>query len=119
MGNQQKHRKDKRRTIRFPVLNDYHVNVVYTSDIKKAALKSDKTRLVANGDRITNCDAITIHVMDEPESTIIFQHDASFGIIAHECWHVIRRMFEYFEMHLDSENVAYHLGYLVDQVVAI
>jgi hypothetical protein len=41
------------------------------------------------------------------------------GTIAHESWHAILNMLVRVGADLDNEVVAYHLGYLVDEIVKL
>lgn len=51
-----------------------------------------------------------------PCSLLILHEGCSPGIVAHECWHAIRRMLNNLDVGLENETVAYHLGYLVNRV---
>ena len=53
---------------------------------------------------------------DKGVGTIFLVYNTDAGTIAHECWHCVKRMFEYVGAHLDNELVAYTLGYLVNEV---
>lgn len=59
-------------------------------------------------------DAVTVHVEDTM-SFIFLPKDAKAGTIAHECWHAIHHMMNTFGVEVESETIAYHLGYLVEQ----
>jgi|SRR5690348_16273695 len=100
-------------TIEFPVFSYYIVHVEVTSDIKKTAAKYEQTRNIPD---LENGDAWSIHPANENFSFIFLKPNPSVGTIAHECWHVVKRMMDYMGVELDSETVAYHLGYLVDKV---
>jgi hypothetical protein len=64
-----------------------------------------------------NTNAIAVHEDDGNFSFIFFPYDVSVGTIAHERWHVIRNMMKFVGIELDSETVAYHLGYMVNHIV--
>ena len=49
-------------------------------------------------------------------SFVFLPYSASVGSIAHESWHVVRRMMEHAGVELDNEAVAYHLGFLVNKI---
>lgn len=106
-------------TIEFPVFSNYIVHVEVTKDIKKAMQKYPSTQPVCNCDGSKmegDNDAVTVHVSNENFSFIFLHPNCSVGTIAHECWHAVKGMMEYMGVELDSETVAYHLGYLVDKV---
>ena len=62
-----------------------------------------------------HCDAMTLH-NDGPVIFVFLKSSASVGTIAHESWHAVRHMLGTLGVDLDSETVAYHLGYLVDKI---
>lgn len=101
-------------TIEFPVFSDFIVHVEITSNIRAAIEKYPGIKHLADKSD-DDCDAATLHT----EGTICFlflKPNVSVGTIAHESWHVIKYMFEVVSVDLDSETVAYHLGFIVDQV---
>jgi hypothetical protein len=99
--------------ITFPVFDNYAVHIEKTSDIMKSMEKYPATKHVEPGE---HTEAITVHVADDPCSYIFLPHNAAVGTIAHEAWHVVRRMLEYVGADLENENVAYHLGFLVNRI---
>lgn len=99
--------------IEFPVFMDYVIHVEVTSDIYKSMSKYPATENIPSDD---TTHAITVHVDDEPFTFIFLPHNVSVGTVAHESWHAIRRMMNYVDVELDSETVAYHLGYLVNRI---
>ena len=99
--------------VEFPVFMDYVVHVELTSNIYKSMSHYPATKEIPN-DGTTH--AITVHAHDEPFTFVFLPYNVSIGTIAHESWHVIRRMMGYCDIELDSETVAYHLGYLVNKI---
>lgn len=99
--------------VEFPVFSGYLVHVEVSSDNKKAMAKYPQTKEISHDD-IT--DAMTVHVKNENLSFIFLKYNSSVGTIAHECWHAVNRMMGYMGIELDSETVAYHLGYLTNEV---
>jgi hypothetical protein len=95
------------------VFSDYIVHVEVTSDIVRAMKKYKHTKNVEDS---RDDEACSVHVKNENMSFIFLPLNAKAGTVAHECWHVVQRMMEYMGVELDSETVAYHLGYLVDEV---
>jgi len=105
--------KAKIKKIKFPIFSDYLVHVELISDLGKALAKYDETREVSG---IEGSGAMTIHVKDECRSFIFIKQRCSLNIVAHESWHAVRRMMIHMGVELDSETVAYHLGYLVEEI---
>ena len=99
--------------VEFPVFMDYLVHVELTSDVLKSMKKYPQTKDIPD-DATTH--AISIHVQDAPLSMVFLPYNVSVGTIAHESWHVVKRMMGYCDVDLDSETVAYHLGYLVNKI---
>jgi len=105
----------KLKIIEFPIFSGYLVHVEVTSDIFKSMRKYPCTRGISQED-LKNTHAMCVHD-DDGHHTFVFLHpSASAGTITHESWNVVRRMFKVMGVKLDSETVAYHLGYLVDQI---
>jgi hypothetical protein len=104
--------KTKIKVIRFPVLCDYEVHIEVTNDMSASVLKYKYTKNVD----VKNTTACAVHVDGEALSFIFLPFNASPGTIAHESWHVIRRMVSYIGAELDNEMVAYHLGYITNEV---
>ena len=105
--------RSKIKHVEFPVFVNYSVHVEVTDDIKRSMQKYEQTKNVPFGDDTL---AITVHVEDNGLSFMFLPYGGPVGIIAHESWHVIKRMMDYLGVELDSETVAYHLGYLVEKV---
>lgn len=104
---------NKIKKVRFPALCNYLVHVEFTADIAKTLLKYPETR---NVDMTSCTTGLAIHVRDDAHSFLFIYHKSNAGTIAHESWHVVRRMMEFADVDLENEVVAYHLGYLVNQV---
>jgi hypothetical protein len=105
--------KSKIKIVRFPVFSNYTVHVEITSDIIKAMKKYKYT------ENIEGCeayDACSVHVENENMSFIFLPLDVNAGVVAHECYHVVHNIMEYVGAALDSEVIAYHLEYLVNEV---
>jgi hypothetical protein len=103
--------------VEFPVFCGYICHIEVTSDLKKSLLKYPETKKVAEEEEVTSdAKALTVHAVNEAFSFIFLPHNASVGDIAHESWHVVKHMMEHVGVKLDSETVAYHLGFLVNKV---
>lgn len=98
--------------VEFPVFADYCVHIEVTNDLRRAMDLYPATKVVPLEPGV---GAITVHKVEENFSFIFLQYKSSVGDIAHECWHAVNRMLKSLGVELDSETVAYHLGYLVNR----
>jgi hypothetical protein len=108
--------KDRFTTIEFPVLSYYVVHVEITVDIRAAMKKYKNIKDLADEDFPGDNPACAVHVKGENFSFMFFRPNPSINAIAHESWHVVRRIMDHLGADLDNEMVAYHLGYLVEKV---
>jgi hypothetical protein len=97
--------------IEFPVLSKYTVMVNVSKDIKKSILEFPGS----DGECKDGVEAMTF-AQDEPLSIIFLTPSVSVGTIAHEAWHAVEAMMKFTGAEIESEMVAYHLGYLVDKI---
>lgn len=107
--------RERKKTIKFPVWSDYTVHVIITQDFITSA------KFHCDEDIKTSYKALTVHIGDDndsetKESFIFLTPDCDISSLVHECWHVIFHMMTYFEAKFEDEVVAYHLGYLTQQV---
>lgn len=107
-------------TVEFPVLSNYIVHVEVTSNLKRSMMRYPPAAAAVKHfeDRDESLgEAITIHMNEDDGFSFIFlPYNVSTGTIAHESWHVIKHMMDHCDIKLDSETVAYHLGYLVNEI---
>lgn len=96
----------------FPVFGSYVLHIEITTDMQASLSKYPQTKSI-DADR---SPGITVYVKNEGMGFIFLKHRAGPGEIAHEAWHAVKHMLEYFGVDLDSEVVAYHLGYIVDRI---
>ena len=108
-------KKDKVKTVKFAVFNDYKVKIVLTRDLDKALLSFKHTADVESGGETTG--GITVHVDCERLSYIFIPYGSSTGSMAHEAYHAVQRMLKNCSIELKNEVVAYHLGYLMNEIV--
>lgn len=108
----EKELKSRHINIKFPVLGEYRVRVVVTSDLKKSL---EQHGIPADADD-NSTYAMAVHEDGTGYSAIFLPYGANISSVVHESWHVIRRMMEYLGIELDNETVAYHLGYLTEKV---
>lgn len=90
----------------------YTVWVIVTSDICKAACKIRAAENPRERAFYESAGALSMHAQDQPISYILLTPNATVEHIAHEVWHVVRKMFFYVDAELENELVAYHIGYL-------
>lgn len=108
----------REKELSFPVFSAFPMLIVVTPDEDIAPTVSyicDRDFNREPSLRAT-CDACT---MTAASRTYLFfkKKDATPGTIAHEAWHAIYHMLKDFAgAEIEDETVAYHLGYLVDQI---
>ena len=107
--------KSRVKVITFPVLCDYIVHVEVTTDMK-ATFKKYKTPREDWKEEYDNGNAFTSRAKSNPVTFIFVRPNVSTGTIAHECWHAVVNIFEYVGANIDNELMAYHLGYLTNEV---
>jgi len=96
----------------FPIFAHYTIHVVFTENLVKSRM-----------DRYGDAGAAGSGQTQAMSSTatggighLFFPPLARAGVIAHEAWHGIYRLFEWAGVELENETIAYHLGYLVNQI---
>ena len=105
--------KTRKTRIIFPVFSNYAVCVIVTSDTHKAALKYPHLKSLAeNGETEGPC----VFSSNTHRCYMFLPPNANIRTVAHESWHAIKGMFNFMEINLDHECVAYHLGYLTQKV---
>lgn len=107
--------KEKEFCVKFPIFN-YLVFVIYSNDVKKSRISRNE-RLGVD-DPPLNEHVRALHSYDHlhPNGFIFVNYNVSPGVLAHECFHALWRMFEWIGAKHDNETFAYHLGYLIDYV---
>ena len=102
--------------IEFPVFG-YNIYAVYTEDIQTS--RDKRANLIGALDEVLLPTVDGMHSYNKlnTEGWIFFTPFSSTGTIAHECFHALWQMFEYFGANLENEIVAYHLGYLLDIIL--
>ena len=96
----------------FEVMSNYCVRIIFTEDFNKSA----KSRLGYAPQQET-ADAFCFHCKGDGKSYLFLKLDSPEGTIAHECWHIIFRMFNHCGVRdFDDETTAYHLDHMVEQV---
>lgn len=96
------------RNISFPVWRTY-IKICFTPDVNASIKWRD------NSYTHTDTEAMCMY-SDSASCCLVLAMDAPPAIIAHECWHAIRKMLANQGAELENEVIAYHLGYLVGEV---
>lgn len=105
--------KRRIKVIDFPVFASYVVHIEVTSDLRRSMSRYPQTEMIDVDD---DTHAMAVHEAHNGMSFMFLPYNSTPGTIAHESWHIILRMMDYLGVENDSETMAYHLGYLVDQV---
>lgn len=92
----------------------WRIWIVFTDDPEAYGRK-----IGGSEDESGTTNALCLHYPSEMKTEVVLKLNATHGTIAHECWHAVRHMLLQLDAGLDNEVVAYHLGYVVDQVYDI
>lgn len=96
--------------VRFPVTANYCVRIIVTDHIANSFEKR-----LGEGKIDGSTDGCCYH--DHKGTTWMFlSPKITAGTVAHESFHVMYELLDYIGSKLENEIVAYHLGYLVDQI---
>lgn len=106
---------EKVKKIKIPTY-EYTFHIVKTDNINKSRSKRDN--IIGNKwDWSPTIGGLHSYNESYPEAFIFLNPKETPGIIAHECYHGISRMFEYIGADsVDEEIMAYTLGDIIDQV---
>lgn len=104
------------RKVSFPVFG-YSIYIIYTDNIEQS--RKLKCNEIGAMDELMGPYVDGLHSYNniEPDGFVFFRPDSTMGTITHECFHAIHRLFKWIGAKVENEIMAYHLGYLVDQVV--
>lgn len=105
--------KEKKMKFKIELFGNYIVQVIITDDLPQT-LKNRWPDTYSN--EPDNTHAICLHFDDNLESTMVLGMKMKVGTIAHESWHVVRRMYQELGVELDNEAVAYALGFITQKV---
>ena len=104
--------KEKKRNFSLSIFGGYQVRVVLTNDLNQSLEKHGFT-----GDEPKDTAGLALHCEKHMHSYIFLQlKEPEPGYIAHESWHVVKRICDHLGIKLDNEVVAYLLGYIVEKV---
>ena len=88
------------------------VSVMFCDDVKATMAK-----IHPEIGRVDDAEALIYKYTRQAKSEIFIKFDAKVGSITHEAFHAVWNIFEYHGMKRDDEAMAYHLGYLVEEIV--
>jgi len=115
MANKKDKLKEEHGSTDFEVFG-WRVFFIYTSNVKETR-EALSHKVGALETSLENCPALHSYNAKLNDSFVIFNNTATIGDLAHECFHVLWRMFISHGVELDNETTAYHLGFLVDKIV--
>lgn len=105
---------EKSKLIKIPALGR-DVRFVYTNDIPASRIAHSKKLGELDYKIGKNVDGLCAY--NDDELYMFISPKATLGVVSHEVYHVVCRMFDYIGVEdYDEELVAYHLGYIVDEV---
>lgn len=103
---------EREKIIEFPVFN-YTVHLVITWDVTQSRMnRSDALGPLEPG----LCSALHSYKEDESVSYLFLPVNAKPGVVVHEAWHCIWRIWDWIGADFENEVVAYHIEYLVDKI---
>ncbi len=108
---------EKEHFINLPVFG-YYFYIVVTTDV--IASRKSRNDILGKVDE-SKPPSVAMCSQGEGEkcsyySYIFLKPDASAGNISHEVYHAICNMFHYIGAEHEDEILAYHIGYLVDEI---
>ena len=104
--------------LRFPVMSNFKVSVVLAEDLKSAAFYIADRDYLREPNPGEGAEAFTVTSPTGGYSTIYLKPDSEMGTIAHESYHAVCNLLKFIGAEQEPEVVAYHLGYIVDAIVA-
>lgn len=103
--------------IEFPVFN-YTIYICYTTDIEASRLRRNDILGTLNQPLSKYVDGLYSYDKNDPFNSFIFINpSSSVGVISHEYFHALWRMFEEMGANLENETFAYHLSYGLDKIL--
>lgn len=104
--------------LEFPIFSDYTIFVVLTDDVIKARRERDVEIGESLDEDASGADAL--HCYNEDGTGLawmIFNYNATPGIIAHESHHAVLRLMKWIgAKSIDEEIFAYHIEHVVEKV---
>lgn len=92
----------------------YDIIFIKTNNIIKSRKKRNNTLGKFNKSKLKYADGL--HCDNDYQSYIFLNSNPNIGVLAHECYHAIKRMFKWIHAKkVDEEIFAYNLGYCIDK----
>lgn len=98
--------------MKFPTFGGYEIKIIITRCLAKALLKYEHTKNIDP----TAYTGLTVHVKEE-HLTYIFLPLPDTGTMAHEAYHAVCNLLKVHDIPQEGEVVAYHLGYVMREIV--
>ena len=108
---------EERLLITFPIFG-YEFRVNYTDSIQKTRDKDNLVLGALKSELGEYVDGLHSNNKRHPYSYIYFTPKTSIGVIAHEVFHAIWRMFKYIGAKNENEIFAYHLSHTLDEILS-
>lgn len=108
--------RDKKKTVDMGPLH-YKIHLILTDDVKRAREKINHLVGEYDGE-----DVVAMHSYDEndfEQSWVILPHWANPGLVAHEAFHGVMRIFKCMDAEMEEEVFAYTLQYLVKEIIKV
>jgi hypothetical protein len=107
--------------IPFPPF-DYRVYLFFVNNLGeavKAIIKRDGLNLTAHRlEEISDSGGFHLYSTNRARSYLFLHTDALSNQIVHEAYHTVSNIFRWIEAEHEEEVFAYHLGYLVQEIVS-
>lgn len=102
--------------IDFPVFGYRHI-IIYTNNITLSRKKINNKVGRPKHELGKNVDGLHSYHKADPDGFIFFTEESTIGTISHEIFHALWQMFKYYGCKLENETFAYHLGYMLDDIL--
>jgi hypothetical protein len=89
----------------------HKVSIMFCDDVKREMMA-----LHPEVGQIDDAEALCYMYKHAAMAEIFVKFNAKIGSISHEAFHAIWHLFEYHGMKQDDEGIAYHLGYLIEEI---
>ena len=98
--------------VRFPVFSGYTMFIIFSEN-----LCASRMGRYGSAGAAGDSDTGAFVALCSEGCHIFLKPYTSAGVVAHEAWHAVRALLVWAEARdFDNEVVAYHLGYLVNQI---
>jgi hypothetical protein len=102
----------------FPVFSNFKVRVIISDDLRSSALYIHDRDYLKEPFVGSGAEAFTCSSPEGGYSIIYLKPNPEMGTVAHEAYHAVCAILKMIGAEEEHEVVAYHLGYIVDAIVA-